>query len=59
MAQDNKINLPSSGEGIVRYFEDLKSKFSITPQQVVALIAAVIILEIILHLYGNSIFGLK
>ena len=57
MAQD-RINLPSSGAGITRYFEDFKSKISVKPQIVIVIIAVVIILEIILHMYGNAFFGL-
>jgi len=56
MAND-KINLPSSGGGIVRYFEDFKSNFEFKPEVVIVMIALVIVLEIILHLYGNAIFG--
>jgi preprotein translocase subunit Sec61beta len=55
---DNKITLPSSGGGIVRYFEEFKSKFTLKPQHVIVLVAVVVILEIILHAYGRAIFGL-
>ena len=54
---DNKIQLPSSGAGITRYFDEFKSKISLKPEVVIILIALVVILEIILHIYGNSIFG--
>lgn len=57
MAQD-RINLPSSGGGIVRYFEEFKSNISLKPQLVIVLVVIVVILEIILHMYGNSLFGL-
>ena len=57
MARDNKITLPSSGSGIVRYFDELKSKITIKPEVVIIIIAVVVILELILHLYGNSFFG--
>jgi preprotein translocase subunit Sec61beta len=55
---DNKISLPSSGAGITRYFDDFKSKIALKPQVVIVLIALVVLLEIILHMYGNSMFGL-
>jgi len=58
MAQDNKITLPSSGSGIVRYFDELKSKITIKPEHVIIIIGLVMILELILHIYGNSLFGL-
>lgn len=56
MAQD-KINLPSSGAGITRYFDEFKSKISLKPEVVIVIIALVVVLELILHLYGNAIFG--
>jgi len=46
---DDKIRMPSSGGGIVRYFEDYKSKIEIGPMVVVAMIIIVIILEMIIH----------
>ncbi len=55
---EEKITLPSSGGGIVRYFEEFKSKITLKPQVVIILIALVIVLELFLHVYGNSIFGL-
>ncbi|HIH39297.1 TPA: preprotein translocase subunit Sec61beta [Candidatus Woesearchaeota archaeon] len=56
MAND-KITLPSSGAGITRYFDEFKSKIALKPEVVIILIALVVIFEIILHIYGNSIFG--
>ena len=58
MAQDNKINLPSSGGGIMRYSDEYKSKFMLKPQHVMVMIAIILILELVLHLYGKSAFGL-
>ncbi len=42
----------------MRYFDDFTSKVELKPQVVIVLIAVVIVLELILHAYGNSIFGL-
>ena len=53
---DNRISIPSSGGGIVRYFDDYKSKIEFTPMVVVVLIVAVILVEIILHLIGSGLF---
>ena len=55
---DDKLRIPSSGGGIIRYFEDYKSKIEITPTVIVGAIVAVIIIEIILHASGSGIFGL-
>ncbi len=49
---DNKINLPSSGAGITRYFEDSKSKFGIKPIYVVVAIVIVIVVELYLYKAG-------
>ena len=54
MSKDNRIQMPSSGGGIVRYFEDYKSKISIKPHYVLIMVVVVLILEIILHKYGPT-----
>ncbi len=56
MAQD-KVTMPTSGAGLTRYFDDYKSKIEIKPGHVIILIAVVLILEIILHVWGNGWFG--
>ncbi|MEK6861687.1 MAG: preprotein translocase subunit Sec61beta [Nanoarchaeota archaeon] len=48
MAQ-NKIQLPQSGGGLVRYFEDIKSRFEFGPWTVVAIIIVIIALVLLLH----------
>lgn len=54
----NNVSMPSSGGGIVRYFDDYKSKFQLKPGHVVFLIVVILIFELILHLNGASWFGL-
>ncbi len=49
---DQKIHLPSSGGGLVRYFDDYKSKFEIKPIYVIAVIVLVIIVELYLYKVG-------
>jgi len=49
---DNKINLPSSGGGLVRYFDDYKSKLEIKPMAVIITIVAVILVEVYLYKAG-------
>ncbi len=49
MADDNKISMPSSQGGIVRYYSEYKSKIQIKPIHVVALVIAVIVLELLLR----------
>lgn len=48
MAQD-KISMPSSGGGLVRYFEDFKSRLEVPPLYIIIIIAVVIIAEIFLY----------
>ena len=48
---DNKIQMPRSSGGLVRYFEDYKSKIEFSPYWIIGAIIVVIIVEIILHRY--------
>ncbi|MDD5086327.1 MAG: preprotein translocase subunit Sec61beta [Candidatus Nanoarchaeia archaeon] len=58
MARNDKINLPSSGGGLIRYFDEYKSRISFKPGHVIILVVIIIIMEIILHTWGNSFLGL-
>ncbi len=53
MARDNKIQMPSSGAGITRYFDDYKSKIQLKPMHVVILAGLIIIIVVILHLQSG------
>lgn len=46
---DNKVQMPSSGGGLVRYFDDYKSKIEFKPIMVIVFIILVIVAEFILH----------
>ena len=59
MAKDNKINMPSGMGGLVRYFDDYKSKFAIKPGHILVLIGLVIVLMVLLNTFGNSWLGLQ
>ena len=48
MAQD-KIQMPASSGGLVRYFDDYKSKIQIKPVYVMAFIVLIIIVEFLLY----------
>ena len=54
---NNKISMPSGMGGLVRYYDDVKSKLEIKPIHVIILIIIVILIEIILHWQGNALFG--
>ena len=53
---DNKIQMPQSSGGIVRYFDEFKSKIEFGPWTIIVIIMVIVILEIILH--QTNLFGL-
>jgi preprotein translocase subunit Sec61beta len=57
MARD-KISMPSSTAGIMRYFDDYKSKIELKPGHVIIIVCVVIIIELVLHAMGGSWFGI-
>ena len=44
-----QIRLPQSGGGLVRYFDEYKSKLKVSPFMVIILIIIIIIIEFFLH----------
>jgi preprotein translocase subunit Sec61beta len=46
---EEKTNMPSGMGGLVRYFDDYKSKISFKPSVVVIAIVIVIVFEFLLH----------
>ncbi|UZE93858.1 MAG: preprotein translocase subunit Sec61beta [Candidatus Pacearchaeota archaeon] len=46
-----QLRVPASSGGLVRYFEEYKSKFQIKPEFVILLIILVIFFEIALRLF--------
>lgn len=56
MAQD-KIQMPSGMGGLVRYFDDYKSKIQFKPGHIVILCIVVIIIMILLYSYGHKLLG--
>ena len=55
---DNKIRMPSGMGGLVRYFDEYKSKIEFKPGHIIILCIIVIIIMIFLYSYGNRLFGL-
>lgn len=47
-----RLQMPQSGGGLVRYSEDYKSRFVMSPVTVIVMIIAVILIEIALHVIG-------
>lgn len=46
---DNKISAPSSSTGIIRFYDVSASNIQLDPRVVVAFAAAVIVVELLLH----------
>ncbi len=59
MSSNNKVQMPSSGGGLVRYFDDYKSKIEFKPGHIIVLIIIIILLEIFLHWQGASLLGIS
>jgi len=59
MSSNDKIQMPSSGAGLTRFFDDYKSKIELKPEHVIALVVAVILIEIVLNWQGAAWFGLQ
>lgn len=46
---DQRVSMPSGMGGLVRYFDDYKSKIEFSPEHLLAAIVLVIVAEILLH----------
>ncbi|MDO8480669.1 MAG: preprotein translocase subunit Sec61beta [Nanoarchaeota archaeon] len=57
MSQD-KIQMPSGMGGLVRYFDEYKSKIVFKPGHVILLCVIVILIMTFLYIYGNRLLGL-
>ncbi|TKJ17579.1 hypothetical protein CEE44_03530 [Candidatus Woesearchaeota archaeon B3_Woes] len=54
---DNKISMPSGMGGLVRYFDDYRSKIEFKPGHIIIMCILVIIVLLMLHAWGNSWLG--
>ena len=57
MASD-RIQMPSGMGGLVRYFDEYKSKIEFKPGHIIVLCVAVIIIMILLYSYGARWLGI-
>jgi len=46
---DDKIRMPSGMGGLIRYFDEYKSKIEFKPGLIILFVVIVILIEIILH----------
>lgn len=58
MARD-RIQMPSGMGGLVRYFDDYKSKIEFKPGHIIVLAVVIMLITILLHAYGYSLLGLR
>ena len=54
---DDRISMPSGVGGLVRYFDEYRSKIRFKPGVIVFLLLVVIVIELLLHSYGASLIG--
>jgi preprotein translocase subunit Sec61beta len=50
--------MPSSMGGLVRYFDEYKSKITFKPGHIIILCIVVMIIMILLNLYGKALLGI-
>lgn len=55
---NNKISMPQGQGGLVRYFDEYKSKIEFKPGHIIVLCIIVIIIMVILHTWGSGWLGL-
>ncbi|HLD06573.1 MAG TPA: SEC61-beta family protein [Candidatus Nanoarchaeia archaeon] len=54
---DDKISMPSGIGGLVRYFDDYKSKIRFKPGHILVLAGLIILLVLLLHWQGGNWLG--
>jgi preprotein translocase subunit Sec61beta len=52
-----KMNMPMSGAGLTRYFDDYKSKIDFKPGHIIFFALIVVLIVLALHQWGNSLFS--
>ena len=57
MSQD-KMSMPSGMGGLVRYFDEYKSKIEFKPGHIIVLCIVVIAIMFFLYTYGKTMLGL-
>ena len=59
MARNEKVSMPSSQGGLVRYFDEYKSKIEFKPGYIILFVVLIIIIEILLHTQGYRFLGMN
>ncbi|MEK6947458.1 MAG: preprotein translocase subunit Sec61beta [Nanoarchaeota archaeon] len=55
---DNRISMPQGMGGLVRYFDEYKSKIKFKPGHIIVLCVVVIVIMVLLYTYGNRMLGI-
>ena len=58
MAQE-RISMPSGMGGLVRYFDEYKSKIKFKPGHIIVLCFVVIAIMLVLYSFGNRLLGIR
>ena len=58
MAHNDRVQMPSGMGGLVRYFDEYKSKIEFKPGHIITLCVVVMIIMIFLYVFGASLLGL-
>lgn len=54
---DNRVQLPSGMGGLIRYSDESQSRNQIKPGVVILFIVLILVLELILHNYGQGLLS--
>ncbi len=54
---ENKIQMPSGMGGLIRYSDQATSKIQFRPGLIIVFIILIILIEVLLHTYGQAWFG--
>ena len=57
MSRD-KVSMPSGMGGLVRYFDEYKSKIEFKPGHIIVLCVVVIVIMVLLYTYGKRLLGI-
>ena len=57
MAQD-RISMPSGMGGLVRYFDEYKSKIKFKPGHIIVFCIIIMVIMLFLYSYGNRLLGI-
>lgn len=57
MAQD-RVHLPSGMGGLVRYFDEYRSKIELKPGHIILFVILIVVIELVLHWQGPRWLGI-